>query len=85
MFSKTKKVTTQALWLRIYMLGSVARSERMALTAKVRPASKSITAEMMLYQTPLEFNAIYTPTREKITAPSDQMSVALMVSFTTSA
>ena len=63
------------------MLGPEARSERIALTAKVRPASKSMTAEMTLYQTPLEFNAIYTPMREKITAPSDQMSVALLVLF----
>jgi hypothetical protein len=56
----------------------------MALAAKVTPASKSMTAERVLYQTPLEFNAMYTPTREKITAPSDQMSVALMVLFMTS-
>ena len=57
----------------------------MALAAKVTPASKSMTDETVLYQTPLEFNAIYTPTREKIVAPSDQMSVALMVLFMTSA
>jgi hypothetical protein len=57
----------------------------MALPAKATPASKSMTAETTLYQTPLEFNAIYTPTRQKITAPSDQMSVALMVLFMASA
>lgn len=56
----------------------------MARAAKVTPASKSMIAETMLYQTPLAFNAMYTPTREKITAPSDQMSVVLMVLFITS-
>ncbi len=57
----------------------------MALPAKETPASKSMTPETTLYQTPLEFNAVYMPTREKLTATSDQMSVALMVLFIASA
>lgn len=35
----------------------------------------------MEYQTPSELSAMYTPMREKKTAPSDQMSVALLVLF----
>jgi len=40
-----------------------------------------MTAETTEYQAPSELSAMYTPMREKTTAPSDQMSVALLVLF----
>lgn len=58
-----------------------ARRDKTARAAKVTPARRRMTAETMEYQAPWEVSAMYTPMREKITAPSDQMSVALLALF----
>lgn len=62
-----------------------ARRDKIARAAKVVPARSRMTAETTEYQAPLELSAMYTPMREKTTAPSDQMSVALLVLFMASA
>jgi hypothetical protein len=58
-----------------------ARRDKTARAAKVVAARSRMTAETTEYQVPLELSAMYTPMREKTTAPSDQMSVALLVLF----
>jgi len=59
----------------------VARRDMTARAANAAPARRRMTAETTEYQAPSELSAMYTPMREKTTAPSDQMSVALLVLF----
>lgn len=58
-----------------------ARRVKTARAANTAPARKRAAAERMEYQTPFELVAMLMPMREKTTAPSDQMSVALLVLF----